>query len=404
MLRETAVYLCPLLVILSGMPGCGGATGDRGATNPAWGGENPQAQLRNERQRFNRCYTDWDSVVGELAVLDVDYQMASTRRRDTLAKRFDELVKQGTECQQDLIDAAIVAYSKSPTENGDIAAFLSGVVYLLVGAEEYEEALRLAQILVDRGVSGGDLYVLAGTAAFAVGEFELAEKHLRRAQQANANLGTAARYLNEIDYYKDEWQREKKLRQAESLAGDLPRVLLKTTQGELELELFENEAPNTVANFISLVERGFYDGLSFHRVIPRAVAEAGCPNGDGTGEPGYLIRSECHGKQARKHFRGSLAMTNWVGNTAGSQFCLTFLPAQYLDGRQTVFGRVVRGIEVLAKLQRRDPPDPLYLEINPLQNVVPLRADKILSAKVLRKRNHPYTPEVYQSFTSAHGQ
>ncbi len=402
MFRANAVCRCLLLAVITGMSGCGTVTDD--AMAPSQATDAPLGRSGSDRQRFDRCYTDWRSVVGELAVLDVDYQAGAPQRRAELAGRYDELVSKGTELQKNLIEAAVAAYAKAPTDNVDLAAFLTGVAFLLVNEEEYEEALRLAQILIERGISGADLYVVAGMAAFAVGEFELAQKHLRRAQQDDANLGPAAQYLDEIDYYKEAWEREKKLRQAESVAGDLPRVLLKTTQGELELELFENEAPNTVANFIALVERGFYNGLTFHRVIPRAMAEAGCPKGDGSGEPGYLIPSECQGKEARAHFRGSLAMINWAGNAAGSQFCLTFLPAQHLDGHQTVFGRVVRGMEVLSKLQRRDPPSQLSLQINPLQNVVPPPADKILTAKVLRKRDHPYTPHVFPTVKSAHRQ
>ena len=108
--------------------------------------------------------------------------------------------------------------------------------------------------------------------------------------------------------YKAAWEKEQKIRQAEAKADDLPRVLLKTNQGDIELELFENEAPNSTANFITLVEKGFYNGLKFHRVLPGFMAQGGDPKGDGSGGPGYSIAAEFTKPEHRLHFRGSLAM------------------------------------------------------------------------------------------------
>jgi len=149
-----------------------------------------------------------------------------------------------------------------------------------------------------------------------------------------------------------------------------------------------------VANFIDLVEKGFYNGLTFHRVVARFMAQAGCPKGDGTGGPGYRIRCECYRPEHRLHFRGSLSMAHSGPHTGGSQFYLTFVPTRHLDGKHTVFGRVIRGMDVLAKLQRRVPRDPLEVKINPHRNIRIPPADKIIEAKVLRKRNHPYVPKV----------
>ncbi|MDO4576333.1 MAG: peptidylprolyl isomerase [Planctomycetia bacterium] len=163
----------------------------------------------------------------------------------------------------------------------------------------------------------------------------------------------------------------------------MPRVLVRTTAGDLELELFENEAPNTVANFIALVEKGFYDGLTFHRVLPGFMAQGGDPKGDGTGGPGYAIPCETDTPNARKHFRGTLSMAHAGKDTGGSQFFITFVPTQSLDGKHTAFGRVVRGMSTLTKIQRIDPE-------RPYPGIVPT---KIVEMKVLRKRDHAYTPK-----------
>ncbi|MBI2826059.1 MAG: peptidylprolyl isomerase [Planctomycetia bacterium] len=165
----------------------------------------------------------------------------------------------------------------------------------------------------------------------------------------------------------------------------MPRVLLQTSKGDIVLELFENEAPNTVANFVSLVEKGFYDGLSFHRVLPGFMAQGGDPKGDGSGGPGYTIACECYTPNHRQHFRGSLSMAHAGKDTGGSQFFLTFVPTPHLDEAQaphTVFGRVIEGMDVLTALTRRDPTK---------QNQPD--ADKIIKATVLRKRDHAYEPK-----------
>jgi cyclophilin family peptidyl-prolyl cis-trans isomerase len=163
---------------------------------------------------------------------------------------------------------------------------------------------------------------------------------------------------------------------------DRPIVLLRTTKGEIVLELFEDEVPNTVANFVSLVEKNYYNGLKFHRVLEGFMAQGGCPKGDGTGGPGYSIACECYGTPKIPHLRGNISMAHAGRDTGGSQFFIMFKEAKFLDGKHTVFGRVVKGLEVLDQIQRIDPDKP-----NPYAE-----PDKILEARVLRKRNHPYVP------------
>ncbi|AIQ53719.1 peptidylprolyl isomerase [Paenibacillus sp. FSL R7-0331] len=121
--------------------------------------------------------------------------------------------------------------------------------------------------------------------------------------------------------------------------------------GVVLIDLFENDAPNTVANFEKLANDGFYNGLVFHRVIPGFVAQGGCPNGSGTGGPGYTINCEIN---PNKHERGSLAMAHAGRNTGGSQFYICYGPQPHLDGVHTVFGKVVQGMELVDSFQGRD--------------------------------------------------
>lgn len=120
---------------------------------------------------------------------------------------------------------------------------------------------------------------------------------------------------------------------------------------EVVIDLFENDAPNTVANFEKLAKEGFYNGLSFHRVIPGFVAQGGCPQGTGTGGPGYNIDCEIN---PNKHERGSLAMAHAGRNTGGSQFYICYQPQPHLDGQHTVFGKVVSGMEHVDQFKGQD--------------------------------------------------
>jgi cyclophilin family peptidyl-prolyl cis-trans isomerase len=124
---------------------------------------------------------------------------------------------------------------------------------------------------------------------------------------------------------------------------------LQTTEGPLVLELFDDEAPNTVANFRKLADDGFYDGLIFHRVIKNFMVQGGCPEGTGTGGPGYTFDDEIN---QHKIVRGSFAMANAGPDTNGSQFFIvTADSCPWLDGKHTVFGQVKEGMDVLDKIE-----------------------------------------------------
>jgi peptidyl-prolyl cis-trans isomerase B (cyclophilin B) len=117
-------------------------------------------------------------------------------------------------------------------------------------------------------------------------------------------------------------------------------AVLKTSKGDIKLQLFADKAPVTVANFVNLAKRGYYDGLTFHRVIPNFMIQGGCPHGTGTGGPGYRFEDECT-PSLRHDAPGRLSMANAGPGTNGSQFFITHLPTPWLDGRHTVFGTVV---------------------------------------------------------------
>ncbi len=128
-----------------------------------------------------------------------------------------------------------------------------------------------------------------------------------------------------------------------------------TGKGVMKVEFFEKDAPNTVDNFIKLSKKGFYDGLTFHRVIPNFVIQGGCPNGDGAGGPGYTIKCELDGEN-QYHDKGVLSMAHAGRDTGGSQFfiCHNRENTQHLDRNHTAFGKVIEGVEFIDEIDQGD--------------------------------------------------
>jgi len=131
----------------------------------------------------------------------------------------------------------------------------------------------------------------------------------------------------------------------------MKKAIIETDKGNIVLELFESDAPNTVANFVKLINKGYYNGLKFHRVIPNFMVQGGCPVGNGTGGPGYTIKCEINPK---KHLAGTLSMAHAGKDTGGSQFFITHSPQPHLDGVHTVFGQVTEGMDVVNAIRQGD--------------------------------------------------
>ena len=154
-----------------------------------------------------------------------------------------------------------------------------------------------------------------------------------------------------------------------------PQVKLETSEGEVIVELWPDVAPKHSENFVKLSKEGFYDGLTFHRIIPGIVIQGGCPRGDGTGNPGYTVDAEFND---RKHDKGVLSMARSADpNSAGSQFfvCLSRDYCQHLDNQYTAFGKVISGIEAVDKIAATP--------LRDAQSGTPANPPKIISATVI---------------------
>lgn len=309
---------------------------------------------------------------------------AAGEDRKPLIEEFMKMVEKTRAAMKPLQVAAEAAYKAAPNKDEKVTGVLLQLALEKISEDRFEEATLILKLLQEHKCDKKELHCLLGGLAYCLDDFETAETELNAANTAGVInlLPRAEDWLADCGEAKKKMAEEIKKREAEAKADDLPRVKLETNEGVIVLELYENEAPDTVGNFISLVEKKFYDGLTFHRVLGNFMAQGGCPHGTGLGGPGYTIYCECDKPEHRNHFRGTLSMAKGEPkNTGGSQFFLTFLRTPHLDGLHTVFGRVIEGLDVLEKIQR-----------NP--NVeLGLKPDVIVKAEVIRKRDHAYAPK-----------
>lgn len=347
-----------------------GTAGEAEATAPA----GPQDD-------FDQMIGQWKGIITELRSIQQAYRLAPEKDLPKLRKEYSEVLAKGMALLPKIEEAAIKRLAASPDDQ-DAKLFLAKVLADALEKDDYPRAYQLVHLLLENGFDENELLANQVVAAFGTDHFAEAEAAFKKLREKmlpiDERVGQNGVMATDL---KEKWAREEELRKKDAEANDLPRVKMSTTQGDMVIELYENEAPDTVGNFVNLVEKKFYDGLPFHRVLPHFMAQGGDPQGDGSGGPGYHIYCECYREDARDHFAGTLSMAHAGKNTGGSQFFLTFQATPHLDGKHTVFGRVIEGKDVLAKITRREP-----------GGISSPEADRILKAEVIRKRGHEYVP------------
>ncbi|MEK6247581.1 MAG: peptidylprolyl isomerase [Planctomycetales bacterium] len=357
---------------------------------PAWAassGSNPAD--------YNQAFQKWQRQLVEIRRLRDQSQEARGAARIALQQEFSTAIDEGDQLLADFTAAAEHKFQKNPDANSEVAKFLQLRVRSLNSHDEYESAARITKLLLDNNIRSPEVYDQAAEAAYMTNDFDKADRYFKKAytdatyRKKAESLGLTQsrnKLLENLGYYKQQWKKEQAIRKSEAKANDLPRVRLATTKGDIVVELFENEAPKTVNNYVHLVEQGFYDDKSFFHVQPKLFALAGSAKWNGKDTPEFNIPCECYdNSNFRRHFRGSLSVFKTgkkLPDTGSTMFFMPFTPSKEDDGRSTVFGRVIEGIDVLAQLQRRNSAD----------RSAP-KPDRILKAEVLRKRNHPYKPD-----------
>ena len=368
-----------------------GPNGDAGASLEE---EEPLTQEQKEAiQAFVRSREEWANTLVELKTISIKFSNEEDRSPEAKEK-YREVRERGREQMNRTFDLAVKLFKSRPRDF-ESGSMMATILDYRESTSQYENSNEAAELLLANGLTYPFLYKIAARSAFLDGKFDDVLKHYEAFVSVNGvdkldNVDNV--FANSVKTYPPLWAKELEIRGDEAKADDLPRVLLETTRGPVTIELFENEAPIAVANFITLVEDGYYDGADFYQVVDDFLAMGGDPVGDGTGTSGKFISDENTAENARQFFRGSIAMAkmpdprkkgDYVPNSASSQFAIALVPLIREDIPQTVFGRVIDGMDVVCTFRRIDPQEKK-------EKAIVLPPDRILNAKIIRKRDHAY--------------
>lgn len=368
-----------LLISVLAMPSIGHAQPDETAQEPAKLSFNELSKTIRENEReINRLYS----------TIPVGFPAREKQYLD----RIDVLTATNIDLRQRFDEVALSSFKNAPAENPEAARLIFKSLSAKLdpaninshfdpaGAQALGLVMVNAELAPEQwpsGISYPNLLYQVFRASFAIEDFEQADELLKRIESLEFPLKPEIR--EQLEDAKKRWEREGLIRRFETNTDDMPRVKLETTEGEIIVELFENHAPQTVGNFIALVERNFYNDMNFFVAKPGEYAVTGCTKNDGTGDAGYRIANELDREQLRDHFSGTLTMFNDEQGTAGSQFMITHQRNPKFDGKFTAFGRVLKGMDVVLKLR----------SVNMI-NSPTAEASKITKASVIRKRDHEY--------------
>jgi len=327
----------------------------------------------------------WRKTVELIGQTRIRYFDSTRSESEDLRDDWDRLKTEGRAQLQETVVAAKALFDAQEKPSIELALFIGRVQQKSLAEGFAAEAFRLGEKLVDVHPNVKEFQLLTAMAAIKVNEFDFAKKFFDENGEMLAKIDSKDIMLFKVlDELITEFEREKEFRKSDA-NSNLPRVAIETNRGTITVELFEDQAPNTVANFISLTEQGFYDRKVFHWALKDLLAETGVAS---LGQPppidiDYCIADEFDREDARHHFRGSLSLgKSDEPNSGNERFFLCIQPVPFLDGKHTVFGRIVEGLDVLDnitrthKLNEEDKPEP----------IPEVRYDLIVKATVLRKR------------------
>ncbi|MCP4885756.1 MAG: peptidylprolyl isomerase [Planctomycetaceae bacterium] len=364
------------------------------ATNGAAGQELPegyQEELMRRVETFGKKREELAKAVGDqriMHILYLNYEKRTKADRDAYYQKRLEVRRLMDELYLLAVDVLRLGFEKESA---------TYIVTLLQNRFEHcvydVQTLEGAARLMDGGSKLTYVYQIAARSAITSGEFDIAKRVFEsiNEDQMEDTDKTLQFYLEK---YQASFEREAEIRAKEIEEDRLPRVKIETTQGDVILELFLDQAPTAVSHFIGLVEAGFYDGNDFSQVVDNLFALSGDPSGTGSGNSGKYLADEHTRPDARDGFRGSLVMAKvpkgetgeFIPNTASSRFAILFLPIISISEQQTIFGRVVEGMENVSYLQRVDP----FKKKE--KGEVQLPPDRILKATVIRRPEDLPTP------------
>jgi peptidyl-prolyl cis-trans isomerase B (cyclophilin B) len=331
-------------------------------------------------------------VMGEMLELEVLYHNSDTTKDEVeLKERWYKKRDEVYTAYQAMLQTCLAEFLEAPNERQPLADYLYGQLKASVKRGEGKGWLPIAQALLDQRYPADDIISLYVQCCVTNNRFDLARAPYAKLVEDGQASAELVKLYQELQSMELAWQRELEAQSKDTSGPPLPQARVHTTKGSFVIELFENQAPEAVANFVQLAEKGFYKSHDFFMVIDNQLAQTGCPKSDGTGGPGYFIPEEEKSLEPRGLFSGyvGLALLKDLPDSGGSQFYINFLPQMMLgpeQGASRVFGRVISGMHNVCRLTRIDP------KAKKDESQPPPVADEILSIEIIGKRDHAYEP------------
>jgi peptidyl-prolyl cis-trans isomerase B (cyclophilin B) len=315
------------------------------------------------------------------------YNNSNRQQREEIQDEFLSTMEETSDFIRGFIPQIEKVHAEQP-DNAAVKNVMADLARICLDLDQLEHAFRMARPVAEVTAEPAMVHLLAGQVAYELGELDDAEVYLSRGKDLPGleagQKQAAVQLLGKIAKRREVLAKEKQ-RLAEDANGEpLPRIRLQTNRGDIVIELFENDLPNTVASLVLLAEKGFYHEKDFFRVEQAFGAIAGSPTNDGQGGPGYATLREEPKRGARPHLLGYVSMIPLTPKTNGSQFFIVLRPTncERLDGRQDVVGRIVEGMDVAERLRPYDL----------VRTRIDIKPDKIVAGEVVRKRAHEYRP------------
>lgn len=356
------------------------------------------------REKYSQLSEEWIEAMLAMREAQVRFHNGTKATERKYREVLQEQEPIAREAFRRLFDQAVRMLEYRPEGAGMLWEYLARAVEHR-GKFDWYEGMAPAVLALEPELRSGAMKSFPSIAArtlICAGRFEEAKAYLEMALRVPEPADHDIRLYTQLEALQANHEAEQEA--LKSQADDLPRVEWQTTRGRVVIELYEDDAPNTVANFIRLTEEGFYDELTFYQVLDHLFAMTGDPIGDGTGSAGRQIPDEADRPTARAPLRGSLVMAKLsvpndpegrtFPDTASSQVLVLLLPISVEKGNLTVFGRVIEGMDAISYLTRLDPGEKKKGEV-----LSP--PDRIIEARVLRKRDHDYEVEYVPESESA---
>ena len=342
----------------------------------------PMAEFQELREQWATFSRELDKALFRLNQIRDNRGVRARLQNAVLS--YDQLLAQGADLLLRMMAASERAYQSEPS-NLEVQELLSVLAETCLKSDRYEDAQRIALLLAEQTGDAG-AYRQAFQASLQLLDLTALDRCYEQLQQAEAVDEQTQEGWDYVTRIRPQVEREMQLRQQEASADDLPRVIMQTSRGDVIIELFEDQAPNSVAHFLSLVARGFYDGQQFFRVETGFAAVSGCPNNNGTGGSGYEVLNEYDREDRRLPMHGTISLADQYGQgRSSSQFfiALNTRTVQESPSKNTVIGRVISGMAAIERLKR----------VHPETTEPEFVRDTITRARVMRQRDHSYEPQ-----------